>query len=96
MLAALREEAARRLYEFIHPVSGWVTHEGWPFGKTLTPGDVYPLLQSVPNVVYVSDVRFTEMDSNGSPLGEGAMLIRVGDTEVLCSAADHDVVVDLE
>jgi len=95
-LAAVRDDAQRRLFRFIHPVTGWSTGDGWPFGQTLTPGDVYPLLQAVPGVLYVSVVRFQEVDAQGKDLGLEQPLLRLAETEILCSAADHDVVVEAE
>src|SRR5262249_5157828 len=52
------ERAARRLYQFIHPVSGGADGQGWPFGASLTLGDIYPLLQEDPEIEYVDELRF--------------------------------------
>ncbi len=84
----LQNEARRLLYKFIHPVTGGPDGSGWPFGKSLTLGDVYPILQTVAHVEYVEEVRFrtVTIDANGNrALGSDERLIRLNGTEVLCS-----------
>jgi hypothetical protein len=86
--AQIQEEARRLLYRLIQPVTGGPEQDGWPFGKSLTMGDVYPLLQSIPRVEYVDEVRFRPVtfDSEGiRRLGSDERLIRLAGTEVLCS-----------
>jgi len=89
----IAEDARRALFQFIHPVTGGPDGEGWPFGKALTMGDVYPLLQSVPGVEYVEEVRFRPVtfDVGGRrQVGSEERLLRLGSTEVFCSDL-HDV-----
>ncbi len=84
----VRDEASRRLYRFIHPVTGGTDGQGWPFGKSLTLGDVYPILQAVDLVEYVEEVRFRTVtfDADGSrKVGQEERLVRLTETEVLCS-----------
>lgn len=84
----VRDEAGRRLYKFIHPVTGGADGQGWPFGKSLTLGDVYPILQDVDLVEYVEEVRFRTVtfDADGSRVvGQEERLVRLSETEVLCS-----------
>lgn len=91
--ARVQEDARRSLYRFIQPVTGGPDQNGWPFGKSLTMGDVYPLLQGVNGVEYVEEVRFRPVtfDLDGTlHLGADERLIRLGDTEVLCSH-DHEI-----
>lgn len=94
----VQEEASRALFRFIHPVSGGPDGTGWPFGKALTLGDVYPLLQEVAEVEYVDEVRFrpATFDSAGKlSLSAEERLLRLGGTEVLCSAP-HEIIVSEE
>jgi hypothetical protein len=84
----IQDEARRLLYRFIQPVTGGPDQSGWPFGKSLTMGDVYPPLQSIRHVEYVEEVRFRSVtyDSEGiRQQGADERLIRLADTEVLCS-----------
>jgi hypothetical protein len=89
----VQDEARRLIYRFIHPVTGGPDGDGWPFGKSLTLGDIYPLLQTIPGVEYVEEVRFRRAthEADGSKkLGGDERLIRLMDTEILCSDI-HDV-----
>lgn len=84
----VQNEARRVLYKFIHPVTGGTDGTGWPFGKSLTLGDVYPILQGVSLVEYVEEVRFRTVTfdpDGGRQLGPEERLIRLTETEVLCS-----------
>jgi hypothetical protein len=90
---AVTERVARRLYQFIHPVSGGPDGQGWPFGESLTLGDVYPLLQQDAEIEYVDEVRFRAVTpgADGSwTIGPDERLLRLGDTELFCSYT-HDI-----
>lgn len=81
-------QATRILYRYIQPVTGGADGKGWAFGKSLTLGDVYPLLQGVDGIEYVEEVRFrpVTVDAEGKrKLGDEERLIRLAETEVLCS-----------
>jgi predicted phage baseplate assembly protein len=94
----VEDEANRTLCRFIHPVTGGPDDAGWPFGKSLTLGDVYPLLQGVGEVEYVDEVRFRSatFDPAGRiGLGPEERLLRLAATEVLCSAP-HEIAVSEE
>ncbi len=93
---ATAESAARRLYQFIHPVSGGVDGQGWPFGASLTLGDIYPLLQEDPEIEYVDELRFRAVYP--TPEGEWSIgpderLLRLKETELLVSHS-HDVEIE--
>ncbi len=84
----VRDEARRRLYRFIHPVTGGPDGSGWPFGRSLTLGDVYPLLQAIPGIEFVDEVRLRAVTfgaDGARKLGPEERLIRLADTEVCCS-----------
>jgi predicted phage baseplate assembly protein len=93
----VQEAAERALYRFIQPVTGWTTGDGWPFGKALTLGEVYPVLQAVPEVEYVEEIRFRPVtfDAQGRPtVGSEERLIRLDEAAVLCSDAHQIDVVE--
>jgi predicted phage baseplate assembly protein len=95
---AATDLASRRLYQFIHPVTGGPDGNGWPFGAALTLGDVYPLLQEDLEVEYVDEVRFrmVHVAANGSwTIGPDERLLRVTDSELFCSYA-HEIEVHEE
>ena len=85
-------EAGRRLYTFIHPITGGPDGKGWPFGKSLTLGDVYPLLQNIDGVEYVEEVRFrlAKLAGGARQLGPDERLIRLAQTDMLCSD-EHEI-----
>jgi predicted phage baseplate assembly protein len=93
--AEIQVEALRVLFQFIHPVTGGPDGKGWPFGKSLTLGDVYPLLQAVPGVEYVDEVRFRPVTfgaDGARQVGADERLLRLRDSEVLCSD-QHEITV---
>ena len=93
----VQSEARRLLYRFVHPVTGGPDGTGWPFGKSLTLGDVYPILQGVDLVEYVEEVRFrlVTFEAGGSrKFGPEERLIRLGETELLCSDVHEIEVID--
>ncbi len=45
------------LYTYFHPVRGGPEGTGWPFGRSVVPGEAYTVLQRVPGVEAVEDVR---------------------------------------
>ncbi|MEO3754183.1 putative baseplate assembly protein [Streptomyces sp. B6B3] len=53
----LRERASDALYRYFHPVSGGPGGDGWPFGRPVQTGDAHAVLQGVPGVGLVDDVR---------------------------------------
>ncbi len=53
----LRERASDALYRYFHPVSGGPGGDGWPFGRPVQTGDAHAVLQGVPGVELVDDVR---------------------------------------
>jgi predicted phage baseplate assembly protein len=89
----VQQDARRVLYRFVQPATGGPEGSGWPFGKSLTMGDVYPLLQGIDGVEYVEEVHFRSVtfDSAGDAnKGADERRIRLEETEVLCSH-DHDI-----
>lgn len=53
----LEQAALKALYTHFHPVRGGTEGTGWTFGRTVTPGEAYSVLNSVPGVEAVEDVR---------------------------------------
>jgi predicted phage baseplate assembly protein len=97
--AEIRADAERRLYRLLHPASGGPDGEGWPFGKSLTLADVYPVLQSVAGVEYVDEVRFrpVQFPIEGEPeVGAEERLIHLAEGEVLCSYVHEISVVAIQ
>ncbi|EFC85031.1 putative baseplate assembly protein [Parafrankia sp. EUN1f] len=53
----VRDEALRLLHRRMHPVTGGPDGTGWPFGRAVTIGDIHGVLQAVPGVAYLEEVR---------------------------------------
>ena len=53
----LEQNALAALYKYFHPVVGGPDGTGWPFGRTVAPGEAYSVLNGVPGVEAVEDVR---------------------------------------
>ncbi len=53
----LEQSALEALYTYFHPLRGGPDGTGWPFGRAVTPGEAYSILNSVAGVEAVEDVR---------------------------------------
>lgn len=53
----LKADAERALYEYLHPITGGPDHAGWPFGRPVTIGEIYSVLQRVPGAEVVDTVN---------------------------------------
>jgi predicted phage baseplate assembly protein len=53
----LEKAALEALYTYFHPVRGGPDGTGWPFGRAVAPGEAYSVLNGVPGVEAVEDVR---------------------------------------
>jgi predicted phage baseplate assembly protein len=53
----LEKAALTALYDYFHPVHGGPDGTGWPFGRAVAPGEAYSILNRVPGVEAVEDVR---------------------------------------
>ena len=53
----LRARSVQALYDYFNPVSGGPDGDGWPFGRPVHSGEVYAVLQRIPGVELVEDVR---------------------------------------
>ncbi|WBQ06500.1 putative baseplate assembly protein [Kribbella sp. CA-293567] len=54
----VRTDALRTLYRFLNPLpDGGFDRLGWEFGRAVRSGDIYSVLQAVPGVQAVEDIR---------------------------------------
>ncbi len=53
----IQERALDALYHYFNPVAGGPDGTGWPFGRPVQAGEAYAVLQRVPGVQGVEDVR---------------------------------------
>ncbi len=59
---ALERDALAALYGYFHPIRGGPDGDGWPFGRTIVGGEVYAVLQRLPGVDFVEEVRLFPAD----------------------------------
>jgi predicted phage baseplate assembly protein len=59
---ALEQDAMSALYGYFHPVRGGPDGTGWPFGRAIVGGEVYAVLQRLPGVDFVEEVRLFPAD----------------------------------
>ncbi|AXX32801.1 putative baseplate assembly protein [Actinosynnema pretiosum subsp. pretiosum] len=53
----LRSRAVQGLYDYFNPISGGPDGGGWPFGRPVQSGEVFAVLQRLPGVELVEDIR---------------------------------------
>jgi hypothetical protein len=53
----VREEALAALYRYLNPLRGGQDGAGWEFGRPVQFGEVFAVLQRVPQVNLVAEVR---------------------------------------
>jgi predicted phage baseplate assembly protein len=58
----LERDALAALYGYFHPVRGGPDGDGWPFGRAIVGGEVYAVLQRLPGVDFVEEVRLFPAD----------------------------------
>ncbi|WP_431046346.1 putative baseplate assembly protein [Streptomyces sp. P1-3] len=58
----LRDAALTALYGYFNPLTGGPAGTGWPFGRPIHSGEVFAVLQQVPGVDLVEDVRLFPAD----------------------------------
>lgn len=55
-VVSTQQAAVQRLRDFFHPLHGGRDGQGWPFGRAVYRSDIYPILDPLPGVDYVTDV----------------------------------------
>lgn len=60
-IVSVRHEAIRRIRSFFDPVSGGPDGAGWPFGRAAYVSEIYEMLNSIPEVDFVT----RQVDSDG-------------------------------
>ncbi|MFC9858495.1 MULTISPECIES: putative baseplate assembly protein [unclassified Streptomyces] len=58
----VRETALAALYGYFNPLTGGPNGQGWPFGRPIQSGEAFAVLQRVPGVDLVEDVRLYPAD----------------------------------
>ncbi|HLI38342.1 MAG TPA: putative baseplate assembly protein [Streptosporangiaceae bacterium] len=93
-LQRVTDEAERMLYRFLSPLpGGGHDGDGWPFGRPVTAGEIYGLLQQVRGVELVEDVRLFTADPVTGDRGSEATRIELEPSSLVFSY-DHQIRVE--
>jgi predicted phage baseplate assembly protein len=79
--------AERALAQFFHPTVGGPDGSGWPFGRSVYSGMAYLVLQRVPGVELVEDVRLIPVDLTTGTRGEYTQGFTLGPDTLVVSRA---------
>ncbi len=89
----IRELAEEALYRYLNPFTGGPQSDGWPFGRNLHLSEIYAVLQSIPSVEFVDEVRVVIRDPGNPAASKPAPpRLEVPGHGLLCSA-QHTVTV---
>ncbi|MFE2497194.1 putative baseplate assembly protein [Streptomyces scopuliridis] len=86
----LREAALAALYGYFNPLTGGPDGEGWPFGRPIQSGEAFAVLQRVPEVDLVEDVRLFPADPATGQRGEATTRITL-DRHALAFSYEHQL-----
>lgn len=86
----VRREAHNALYRHLDPLTGGADGTGWPFGRPVQAGEVFAVLQRVPGVELVDEVRLHPADPLTGKRGEATGRIDL-DPPSLVFSFDHRV-----
>ncbi|MFJ4570729.1 putative baseplate assembly protein [Streptomyces sp. NPDC088846] len=90
VLERVREEALAALYGYFNPLSGGPGGDGWPFGRPIQSGEAFAVLQQVPGVDLVEDVRLFPADPVTGQRDEPATKITL-DRHALVFSYEHQL-----
>lgn len=88
--ALVQQAAVTALYRHLNPLTGAVDGTGWPFGRAVQSGEVFAVLQQVPGVELVENVRLFPADPATGRRGDPADRIDLP-PGALAFSYDHQV-----
>ncbi|RMB85084.1 putative baseplate assembly protein [Streptomyces shenzhenensis] len=86
----LRDAALTALYGYFNPLTGGPDGRGWPFGRPVHSGEVFAVLQRVPGVDLVEDVRLFPADPVSGQRAEATARIEL-DRHALVFSYEHQL-----
>jgi predicted phage baseplate assembly protein len=82
--------ALEALYGYVDPIFGGPLGTGWPFGRTIQSGELFAVLQRVPGVAMVDEVRLHAADPITGQRGDAVDRIDMAESALVFSY-DHRV-----
>ncbi|BCY05786.1 putative baseplate assembly protein [Actinoplanes sp. L3-i22] len=89
----LRAQAEEALYRYLDPVHGGPDGQGWPFGRPVHSGEVFGVLQRLPGVEVVEEVRMFPADPLTGRRGDEITRIEL-DRHALVFSHQHQIRVE--
>lgn len=89
----LQEEALQALYEYFHPITGGPDEAGWPFGRAVSVGEVYSVLQAIQGTEVVEDARLFGADPVTGQRGQQTQRLEL-EPHALIFSYEHQVLVE--
>ena len=90
---ALRTRATEALFRYLHPTVGGPDGTGWPFGRPVQVGEFFAVLQQLPGVDLVEEVRLFGADPTTGVRGESVSRLDLPST-ALAFSYGHQVRVE--
>ncbi|MFB6782124.1 putative baseplate assembly protein [Streptomyces sp. NPDC056352] len=87
----VREQALAALYGYFNPLTGGPSGQGWPFGRPIQSGEAFAVLQQVPGLDLVEDVRLFPADPFSGQRGETATTKITLDRHALVFSYEHQL-----
>jgi predicted phage baseplate assembly protein len=88
--ARVKSAAERALFRYINPLAGGPDGRGWPFGRPVTMGEVYAVLQRVPGVELIESLELFGADAESGANRKKAERVEVSPNGLVFSL-DHVV-----
>ena len=88
MAGEVEEACKAALGAYLHPVSGGDEGSGWDFGREPKRSNLFSLLESVPGVSHVREVRLTLIPDRVGSRETGRFLVYSGDHKVTTTLAE--------
>ncbi|HVF06809.1 MAG TPA: putative baseplate assembly protein [Frankiaceae bacterium] len=88
--AALRDRALDALYRYLHPLTGGPDGTGWPFGRPVQSGELFAVLQRLPGVDVVEEIRLYAADLTTGQRSDEVPRVEV-DRNALVLSYEHHV-----
>ena len=88
--AELERDALDALHAFFNPLTGGSDGVGWPFGLPASAGDAYAVLQQLPNVRVVEEVRLIALDPQTGQPAEHTQRVDI-DRNALIVSGEHQI-----
>ncbi|MFT7578509.1 MAG: hypothetical protein ACI9MR_000167 [Myxococcota bacterium] len=75
----VKKNIEREIRNFLHPLRGWRSGKGWPFGRSLLKVDLYQVVESVDGVDLVDKIRIYDEGRGGVEVEQ----LRVSDDQLI-------------